>query len=452
MNRAIVLHLTAAAMAIFAATSAADARGKIFDGGSVDTCSVQFEYGNLPTDGAVEVPIGVFDPLVFDPTRSGNCDPTTFSGFSINVGGTSYDKVFVNENGIVSLGAAVTDTPSTPLANLTVPAFAPFFADGFAPDPSIDPDSLKYGYTHPSTGSPNSFWLTWNNFLPQGNSAATPNLMQLGIAPIGTSGDFDLIFSYESISWDSATIGAQAGLTDGGATDVALPGAGVPSAYLGFDDVFGGTGCNSATPLTALACNKINDGTQPIGSTDPDTGQLSNGFYVFKFRGGVLVGTVVDSDGDGVPDSTDNCPSIANANQKDTDHDGFGDACVPPYTIPPSTHVGYDPVIGLYVYIGPNGVIGDNARIRTHAVIRRYVTIGDSVLIRAYAWIEPYAEIGDNVSIGRAAFIGRSARICDGASIGAGAVIGANRRVNTGQVIPNGKVLLPSSTPPGPCS
>jgi len=35
----------------------------------------------------------------------------------------------------------------------------------------------------------------------------------------------------------------------------------------------------------------------------------------------------VDSDGDEIPDSEDNCPSIANALQNDWDQDGFGDAC-----------------------------------------------------------------------------------------------------------------------------
>jgi hypothetical protein len=36
---------------------------------------------------------------------------------------------------------------------------------------------------------------------------------------------------------------------------------------------------------------------------------------------------VDDQDGDGVPDSEDNCPTVANPDQRDHDHDGRGDAC-----------------------------------------------------------------------------------------------------------------------------
>ncbi|HCX26340.1 MAG TPA: hypothetical protein DHT34_01085, partial [Cellvibrionales bacterium] len=48
---------------------------------------------------------------------------------------------------------------------------------------------------------------------------------------------------------------------------------------------------------------------------------------------GVLFGfppsftVILDGDTDGINDDVDNCPSIANANQQDTDNDGTGDVC-----------------------------------------------------------------------------------------------------------------------------
>jgi thrombospondin type 3 repeat protein len=37
--------------------------------------------------------------------------------------------------------------------------------------------------------------------------------------------------------------------------------------------------------------------------------------------------TAIDTDGDGQPDATDNCPAVANADQRDSDRNGVGDAC-----------------------------------------------------------------------------------------------------------------------------
>ncbi len=49
--------------------------------------------------------------------------------------------------------------------------------------------------------------------------------------------------------------------------------------------------------------------------------------YFFTFENGHLFTGATDTDGDGVPDSTDNCPTVANTDQANTDGDAQGDAC-----------------------------------------------------------------------------------------------------------------------------
>ncbi len=56
-----------------------------------------------------------------------------------------------------------------------------------------------------------------------------------------------------------------------------------------------------------------------IANTDED-----NNPYVFNIAG---TGVDTDSDGDGILNSVDNCDDVANADQTDSDGNGFGDAC-----------------------------------------------------------------------------------------------------------------------------
>ena len=62
------------------------------------------------------------------------------------------------------------------------------------------------------------------------------------------------------------------------------------------------------------------------GGTQSTTPSPDNQGFVWLVRDGD-VASVVDGDSDGIPDNTDNCPAVANANQTDNDADGSGDVC-----------------------------------------------------------------------------------------------------------------------------
>jgi hypothetical protein len=78
-------------------------------------------------------------------------------------------------------------------------------------------------------------------------------------------------------------------------------------------------------PSTSTTVNVPFDSTG-VNCTYLALGIRSGGGDSAVVSGHLSVGTV-DSDGDGVPDTTDNCPHVANANQADADHDGIGDVC-----------------------------------------------------------------------------------------------------------------------------
>ena len=72
----------------------------------------------------------------------------------------------------------------------------------------------------------------------------------------------------------------------------------------------------------ALGANLITIGTHVITATVVDSDGHSP-----TTAPQVLVEVLADTDGDSVPDSTDNCPLIANTDQADLDEDGIGNLC-----------------------------------------------------------------------------------------------------------------------------
>ena len=162
---------------------------------------------------------------------------------------------------------------------------------------------------------------------------------------------------------------------------------------------------------------------------------------------------VVDIDDDGVPDEEDNCPTVANADQIDSNNDGFGDACVDPSVVipdnvdvDPTATIGADTTLDKGASVGPGTEIGSNVDIARGTDLGADVAIGDGVMLDRDTAVGDGSSLGDgvmidkdvvigaNVTIEDGVMIGKEAVVCDKATIRAGVTIGQKILIDTGIV------------------
>lgn len=240
-------------------------------------------------------------------------------GFSVNIGGTSFDTVFVNKHGFVTFasGAEIIDGNFPPAADIAAvqaivspvqnrPFFSPFYREFVIPDlaPSSFADIFNGGasyfrasadptFPYEPAGLLPAFAVTWG-FADQ-NDSANNVFTQLVLYSTSSDGDFQLRFRY------------------GDADTVQYNAPGTPVGVAGFS-------------LETLVATDTVELAAPIGGLD------ANGIpvdYFFTFEDGHLVTGPTDSDGDGVADDDDNCPADPNPAQADNDGDGLGNVCDP---------------------------------------------------------------------------------------------------------------------------
>jgi hypothetical protein len=92
-------------------------------------------------------------------------------------------------------------------------------------------------------------------------------------------------------------------------------------------------GMDHSTVTTAVMCGDIFN-MPPINCTykSPATYVINRHPTADDIAGiQTLYGPALDSDGDGVIDALDNCSSVPNANQRDTNGDGYGNICDPDF-------------------------------------------------------------------------------------------------------------------------
>lgn len=251
---------------------------------TLDFCGVT---SSVAGNNSMEVPIASF-PLIDDTLI---CSPE-FVDFSrpspipINLFGTTYDRLFINENGNVSFGAASAATDGSNFLDSGIPMIAGFLADADVDlsRPGSE-SSIRYGW------GDGTFVITYDPIAGAAGLSGD-NIFQIRLIDrsdvTGTVGDFDLELNFDVISWDGG--GATVGFTDGAGQGFVFRGSEIAGAFLGFsEDLLTEAFC--PTP-TSLPCSNFN---VPPGTIN-DAGFPVTGRYVFQFRNGTPLAVPGDVD------------------------------------------------------------------------------------------------------------------------------------------------------------
>jgi len=165
-------------------------------------------------------------------------------GFFINYFGSSNAALYVNNNGNVTFGSALSGYAPNPLNQLGEPAItniiAPFWAD--VDTRNTNSDVVKYG-TNMVDGHA-AFGVDWVNvgyYYEHADKLLSCQLVIIDRSDI-VAGDFDMEFNYLKVQWEwgdaSLNVPPRAGYSDG-VDDYELPGSGVEGTLLDTNAVTG---------------------------------------------------------------------------------------------------------------------------------------------------------------------------------------------------------------------
>ena len=223
-----------------------------------------------------------FRSTVIPANDDGSFGPSVNTGLNLNFFGTTYNDVYVNNNGNITFNSNLgTFTPFGLSGPLGQPIIAPFFAD-------VDTRGAGSGLTSFGDGTyagRDAWGVTWPAVGYFGAHVDKLNTFQLILAERAdiAAGDFDIYFNYDSIQWET-------GDASGG-----VGGVGPISAAAGFSNGSGTPGTFFEFNGSRVPGSFLNGGPNALAS---NTNNGVTGQYVFQVRnGGVIVPPVL-----GVPE------------------------------------------------------------------------------------------------------------------------------------------------------
>jgi hypothetical protein len=212
--------------------------------------------------------------------------------FPLNFLGTTYNALYVNNNGNVTFDEALSEYTPFPLVGADRVIIAAFFGDV---DTRGDGSGIvTYGSTT-FQGRP-AFCVDWNAvgvgyYNQQTDKLNNFQLLLVDRSDVGP-GDFDIVFNYDRIEWETGDASGGTG------------GLGGSSARVGYSN--GNSGTPVSLELPGSAVNGAFLDANPAGLIHDSRNSLQLGRYIFPVRNGVapeggsIEGQVTDANGDPV--------------------------------------------------------------------------------------------------------------------------------------------------------
>ena len=223
----------------------------------------------LPAFGAAIVP--GFDDFTLAPNDDASTGLVNI-GFDANFFGLTFNSLYVNNNGNVTFDSTLSAFTPFDLTSTGRQIIAPFFADV---DTRNHGNPVTYGQG--TFNGMQAFGVNWIDVDYFASSATHTNLNSFQLVLVERSdiaaGDFDIIFNYDKIQWETGTV-------SGGNSD----GLGGNSARVGFSN---GTGLDGS--FFELDGSAINGAFLDGGSNALISNRLNSdvdGRYVFRARSG----------------------------------------------------------------------------------------------------------------------------------------------------------------------
>jgi hypothetical protein len=243
--------------------------------------SISFLPNLSPTAQAVGPNAVVYAPgwntNFLEPNDDGSTDLVNLP-FAINFFGTSYSALYVNNNGNVTFNEPLGTFTPFPIQTTGTPIIAPFFGDVWTipcddiPPPHTHTDVVHYGPIQ--FQGREAFSVTWAGVGVGYYYCGEDKLNHFQMILVNRSdvgpGDFDIVFNYDQIQWETGDASGGTGGTGGN------------SARIGFSN-----GSTASFELPGSAVNGAFLDSAPGGLIHGSRDSLQLGRYVFPVRNGL---------------------------------------------------------------------------------------------------------------------------------------------------------------------